>query len=105
MTYNYKKSDNTMKAQLIRMQLETIAFCRIKREVSDRSIILEMSSFWEKQCKALEITPENNFETEFDEFEKESLLKFAPEATYVNMEEKAKLTLKKMNVDIVDLNL
>lgn len=103
MSYNYQKSDNTLKAQLIRIQLETIAFCRIKRGLSDRYIVDKCETFWLSECKALGIEPENSFKDEFKTFEEESLLKFAPEATYVNMEEKAKITLKKMSIDISDL--
>ena len=36
---------------------------------------------------------------------KESLLKFAPEATFTNMEQKAKITLQKMDIDLSELNL
>lgn len=105
MSYDFKKSDDTLKMQLIRMQLETIAYTRIKRNLSDASIIDTYSTFWLRICQDYNIVPENDFREEFITFEKESLLKFAPATTFINMEQKAKITLQKMNIDLSELNL
>lgn len=105
MTYNFQKSDNTLKMQLVRMQLETICYSRLKLKTSSESIIEKYSNFWLRICQENDIVPENDFREEFLTFEKESLLKFAPEATFSNMEQKAKLTLQKMDIDLSELEL
>jgi hypothetical protein len=105
MSYNFQKSDDTLKMQLIRMQLETICYSQIKLKKSTPSKIQAYSEFWLQICKENNIVPENDFREEYVIFEKESLLKFAPEATYSNMEQKAMITLQKMNIDLSKLNL
>jgi len=99
MSYNYEKSDKTLQLQLVRMQLETIAYCRISRGLATESLVDTYEALWLSLCKKDGITPANSFKDEFKTFQKESVLKFAPEKTFINMEEKAKITLKKFGIN------
>jgi hypothetical protein len=100
MTYNYKKSDDTLKMQVLRMQLETIAYCRIKLEKSDKHIIKDYEKIWLNICAEHDIKPENNFVEEYERFEVETLLKFAPSTTLENSESKAILKLEQLGCSI-----
>ena len=99
MTYNYKKSDDTLKMQVIRMQLETIAYCKIQLNKANKEIIQQFEKIWLDLCKDHNIIPENNFINEFIDFEKETLLKFAPKSTLENSESRAILKLKSLNFE------
>lgn len=98
MTIDTRKSDLTLKMQFIRMQFEVIAYGRIKRGLSDRSIVENLSKLWLDICTENEIIPVNNFVDEFTHFDEETILKFAPEATLINMEEKSFLNLEKNGI-------
>ena len=98
--YNYTKSDNTLKMQLVRMQLEALLYSYIKLGKKTYNDINEYEEYWLNLCHENEIIPDNSFKKEFLEFEKESLLKFAPEHTFKNMVKKVFLTLERMNVNL-----
>lgn len=96
---DYPKADITLKLQALRMQLETLAYVRIKLKKADESIIEDFSKAWLNCCKQEEVEPENSFHEEFKEFQKETVLKFAREKTLENMEKKSLLTIEKMGFD------
>ncbi|MCB0279095.1 MAG: hypothetical protein KDD94_06325 [Calditrichaeota bacterium] len=97
---DYKKSDQTLKLQLLRMQLELLCYCRIKLGRDSEILISTMEQFWLARCSEERITPDNQFVTEYNSFQNDTLLKFAPEETLINMAEKAQITIKKMGYDL-----
>lgn len=99
MDLNPIKSDLTLQMQVIRMQFEIIAYCRIKRGISKPDIVQKLSSLWNSICESNEIIPNNNFITEYNDFVDQTVLKFAPDETLINMEEKAYLSLEKQNIN------
>ncbi len=98
---DYPKADATLKLQFLRMQLEVIAYSRIQRKLVTENILATFEEFWLAACEAADIVPANNFMDEYSDFSEKSLLKFAPDKTYENMEIKAFMTIEKngFNVD------
>lgn len=100
---DYPKADRTLKLQFLRMQLEVIAYSRINRKLATESILAKFEEFWLAACKQAEIEPANNFMDEYAEFSEKSLLKFAPDKTYENMEIKAFMTIEKNGFDVEEI--
>lgn len=100
---DYPKADATLKIQFLRMQLEIIAYSRIQRKLATESILSKFEEFWLAACREAEIVPANNFMDEYAEFSEKSLLKFAPDQTYANMEIKAFMTIEKNGFDVGEI--
>lgn len=103
MTLDIQKADRTLKMQFIRMQLEVLAYCRIKEKKMRIEDVKRYSDFWLKICEENDIQPINDFTNEYQNFEKETVLKFAPAETLINMQTKAYLTLEKNGISREDI--